>query len=61
MLKKDIYKMTWKKLEKEITRLDKLDKEYWRKEELKNSFMHTLCIVYATFIIHLCMTLCIKW
>ena len=34
--KKDIYKMTWKKLEKEITRLDKLDKEYWRKEELKN-------------------------
>ena len=27
--KKDIYKMTWTKLEKEITRLDKLDKKYW--------------------------------
>ena len=27
--KKDIYKMTWKKLEKEIEKLDKQDKKYW--------------------------------
>jgi len=27
--KKDIYKMTWKKLEKEIEKLVKQDRKYW--------------------------------